>query len=220
MNADKKLKSNETLKNDNIHSGHRQRMREKYEAKGMDVLSDHEKLELLLYFTNKRKDTNPIAHALIKEFGNLQNVLNADREYLEKVPGVGKETALLINCVTELNNYMNRNKYKYEKKAVYLTNTAMAGEFCCDYFINRKKESLIAVLLNTQKKLLKVCTISEGTIDRTAMYSREIVELVIKNGASALILAHNHPDNGLNPSLEDINATTLVAHMNGGYYYA
>ena len=83
-------------KKENIHLGHRQRMKEKYYSKGIDVFSDHEKLEMLLYFTNKVKDTNAIAHALIKEFGNLENVFNADVEYLQKVP-VQKDDVFYID---------------------------------------------------------------------------------------------------------------------------
>lgn len=199
--------NNNPVKKENIHLGHRARMKEKYYTNGIDVLSDHEKLEMLLYFTNKVKDTNAIAHALIKEFGNLENVFNADIEYLQKVKGVGSETAFLINYVSEINNYLTRNKYKYSRRAVYLNNMDEGGRFCCNYFANRKKESLIAILLNAQNKVLRICTVSEGTIDRTAIYSREIVELVLKNNATSIILAHNHPGGTINPSQDDVNAT-------------
>ncbi len=207
------IDKNDSLKKVNIHLGHRARMKEKYFSNGIEVLSDHEKLEMLLYFTNRVKDTNVIAHALIKEFGNLENVFNADIEYLQKVEGVGKETAFLINYVAEINNYRVRNKYKYDRKVTYLKDMDDAGRFCCDYFSNRKKESLIAILLNNKSKVIKICTISEGTVDRTAVYSREIVELVLKNNATALILAHNHPGGNLNPSDEDVAATMKADRM-------
>ena len=138
--------NNNSVKKENIHLGHRKRMKEKYFSNGIDVFSDHEKLEMLLYFTNKVKDTNAVAHALIKEFGNLENVFNADVEYLQNVPGVGKESAFLINYVSEINNYLIRNKHKYSRRAVYLNNQDEGGRFCCNYFSNRKKESLIAIL--------------------------------------------------------------------------
>ena len=211
-----KMKDDSNLnKKDNIHLGHRQRMKEKYYSGGIDMFSDHEKIEMLLYFTNKVKDTNGIAHSLIKEFGNLENVFNADIEYLQDVKGVGKETALLINYVSEMHNYLIRNSYKYDRKTVYLQTLDEAGRFCCNYFINRKKESLIAILLNAERKILKICTISEGTVDRTAIYSREIVELVLKHNATSIILAHNHPGNNLNPSGEDVEATAKADRLLG-----
>lgn len=203
-----KMKDDSNLdKKENIHLGHRKRMKEKFYSNGIDVFSDHEKLEILLYFTNKVKDTNETAHALIKEFGSLENVLKADIQYLQKTPGVGKETAFLINYVSEINNYIMRNSYKFDKKAVYFKDMDEAGRFCCNYFLNRKKESLIAVLLNARDKLIRTCVISEGTVNRTAMYSRDIVELVLKYNAASVILAHNHPGNNLNPSSEDVSAT-------------
>ena len=206
---------NNLPKTENIHLGHRQRMKEKYLSKGIEVLSDHEKLEMLLYFTNKVKDTNAMAHGLIKEFGNLDNVFKADIEYLTNVKGVGKETAFLINFVSEIKNYLVRNQYKYDKNAVYLKEVDDAGRFCCKLLMNKKKECLIAVMLDSQKKVLKVCTISEGTVDRTAIYSREIVELVLKHNAVSVVLAHNHPGNNLNPSGEDVTATMKADRLLG-----
>ena len=62
------------LKTMNVHKGHRSRLREKVKAGGLATFSQHEVLELLLTFAIPRRDVNPLAHALIREFGSLHNV--------------------------------------------------------------------------------------------------------------------------------------------------
>ena len=76
-----------------IHDGHREKMRQRFLSGGLDHFADHEALELLLYYAIPRRDTNPIAHALLERFGSLSRVLEAAPEELEKVPGVGRRTA-------------------------------------------------------------------------------------------------------------------------------
>ena len=55
----------------NLHQGHRERMRERIAQQGFESLADHEALEVLLYLTNPRKNTNVMAHALLKRFGSF-----------------------------------------------------------------------------------------------------------------------------------------------------
>lgn len=77
----------------NIHAGHRERMRERFQAAGFDNFQPHEVLEVLLYEFIPVRDTNPLGHALIEHFGSVENVLTAPPGELTKVPGIGKKTA-------------------------------------------------------------------------------------------------------------------------------
>ena len=72
------------------HDGHRKRLRERAARTGLEGFQPHEVLELLLSETIPRKDVNPLAHALIDRFGSFSGVLNAGREELMQVPGVGE----------------------------------------------------------------------------------------------------------------------------------
>ena len=79
-----------------IHDGHREHVRQRFLKNGLDAFADHEVLELLLYFAIPRRDTNPIAHALMERYGSLSGVLSAPIEDLKRVKGVGESAATLL----------------------------------------------------------------------------------------------------------------------------
>ena len=85
-----------------IHDGHREKVRARFLAAGLDAFADHEALELLLYYAIPRRDTNPIAHALMERYGSLSAVLEAPVEDLRKVEGVGESAAVLLPPVPPL----------------------------------------------------------------------------------------------------------------------
>ena len=79
-----------------IHDGHREKMRQRFLRTGLDGFADHEVLELLLYYAIPRRDTNPIAHALMERYGSLAGVFSAPVEDLQKVKGIGEQAAVLL----------------------------------------------------------------------------------------------------------------------------
>ena len=85
-----------------IHDGHRANVRRRFLQAGLDAFADHEALELLLFYAIPRRDTNPIAHALIDRYGSLEAVLNAPVEDLKKVEGIGENAAVLLRLVPQL----------------------------------------------------------------------------------------------------------------------
>lgn len=84
---------------DGIHEGHRARMKKKLLENGERSLADHELLEVLLYYAIPRRDTNELAHRLLKQFGSLRGVLSAPVQELACVSGVGQQAALLLGMV-------------------------------------------------------------------------------------------------------------------------
>ena len=78
------------------HSGHRQRVKTEFLARGVEGWSDHRILELLLFYAIPQGDVNELAHRLVDHFGSLAGVLDASAEELKKVPGVGEHTAVLL----------------------------------------------------------------------------------------------------------------------------
>lgn len=84
------------------HSGHRERKRLQFRQHGIDAFADHEVLELLLYYAIPRRDTNPMAHALMDRFGSLHAVLSAPAEELERVEGMGPGAATLLKLVPQV----------------------------------------------------------------------------------------------------------------------
>ena len=85
-----------------IHDGHRENMRERFLKSGLEGFADHEALELLLYYAIPRRDTNPIAHALMERYGSLSAVLTAPVEDLQKAEGIGEHAAVLLRLVPQL----------------------------------------------------------------------------------------------------------------------
>ena len=85
-----------------IHDGHREKMRQRFLKGGLDSFADHEALELLLYYAIPRRDTNPIAHALMERYGSLSAVLTAPVEDLQRVAGIGESAAVLLKLAPQL----------------------------------------------------------------------------------------------------------------------
>ena len=121
----------EDKNNISIHSGHRERMREKYRAAGLDAFSSHEVIELLLFYANKRSDTNPVAHRLIEHFGSLPAVLEAEYDDLIKVDGVGDTAATLITLMPHLfRRYTSEKAEKIVVHAKIVGNAFQEARIC------------------------------------------------------------------------------------------
>lgn len=189
-----------------VHDGHRQRKKEQFRMHGLDAFADHEVLELLLYYAIPRRDTNPVAHRLMERFGSLDGVFSATVEELEEVEGVGKNAATLLALWMPL---YRRVRTKPTAKEVILNSTEQAGRYFMDLFFGMRREELYEACLDAKGKLLACCRIAEGGVDAVNISTRRLVENALKCGASAVILAHNHPSGIALPSPDD-NTTTLA----------
>lgn len=201
-------------KQKNVHHGHRQRIINKFLSYGLDSFSEHEVLELLLFFAIPRRDTNPIAHHLIDEFGSLHNVFKADPEDLQQVEGIGKNAAALIYLYRCLTPYLNT---RFQEK-VCLSDATTAGQFCCAYFMEHVEESFIVLILDSNRCIKKIEVISRGTENETAFYPRKVLKAVIKHRANAIIIAHNHTGGNVQPSANDIKVTNEIIQLVEGIH--
>ena len=122
-----------------VHDGHRERRRALFRRCGEDAFADHELLEVLLFYAIPRKDTNPIAHALIDQFGSLQAVLAASPEELESVPEVGPSASTLIALVSALSRKALTSAASGE---VVLDTRARVGDFFVKLLASESKEVL------------------------------------------------------------------------------
>ena len=189
-----------------VHDGHRQRKKEQFRMHGLDAFADHEVLELLLYYAIPRRDTNPVAHRLMERFGSLDGVFSATVEELEEVEGMGKNAATLLALWMPL---YRRVRTKPTAKEVILNSTEQAGRYFMDLFFGMRREELYEACLDAKGKLLACSRIAEGSVDAVNINTRRLVENALKCGASAVILAHNHPSGIALPSPDD-NTTTLA----------
>ena len=190
--------------NKSIHEGHRQRLKNKFIENGFQGFEPHNILEMLLFYSIPRKDTNEIAHNLLNHFGTLKNVFNASFEDLIQVDGIKENSATLIKMIPKIaKEYMNSSL-----EEGLLFNTAnKIGEYFVNKYIGEKNEIVYAMLLNNKFELLSVVKIHEGSVNSAYVSARKILDSVVKYNASMIVLAHNHPEGTVCPSMDDINTT-------------
>lgn len=187
-----------------IHDGHREKMRQRFLTTGLDGFADHEALELLLYYAIPRRDTNPIAHALMERYGSLAGVLSAPAEDLQKVPGIGESAAVLLKLTPQL---CRKAKLAEAQQETILNSTERAGNYLLEQFAGETREVVYQVCLDRKGKLLVCKRLGEGGISSAQLDIRRLVENAILASASSVILAHNHPSGIALPSQDDYVAT-------------
>ena len=193
---------------ESVHKDHRKRRREQFYNHGADAFADHELLELLLFYGIARQDVNPIAHALIEEFGSLDAVFSAPIEALEAVDGVGKQTAVLIKLVPQL---MHRAHLVSLKNDVPLDTVERIGDFFSDLFTCESNEVMYQLCLDAKGRKLSCTKVSEGDPSSVSLNLRRIVQNALKCNAVMVAVAHNHPSGVAFPSHGDKIATQQIA---------
>lgn len=197
------------MEGENVHINHRDRVKKKFSDFGFEGWYDHEVLEMMLFYAIPRCDTNPMAHALLKEFKTLAQVLDADIEALKKVPGIGENAAVFLSALGKLQGVYNRSKWGDGKTV--LDNVTSAGIFCSDFIGNEKEEVFALICLDNKKEVKKSTVLSRGVIDKVHADIRKIVENVVSVNAKYVILCHNHPSGILQPSYDDIEMTRHIS---------
>ena len=190
-----------------IHDGHREKMRKRYLAGGLDSFADHEALELLLYYAIPRRDVNPIAHALMERYGSLSAVLAAPVEDLKHVEGIGERAAVLLSLVPQVGK---KARLADASQETVLSTTERAGDFLLERFAGEQHEVVYQLCLDRKGKLLTCKRLVDGSVASADLDIRRIVENAILSQASAVVLAHNHPSGLALPSQEDYAATDKV----------
>ncbi|KJS20185.1 MAG: DNA repair protein RadC [Clostridiaceae bacterium BRH_c20a] len=192
---------------ENVHKGHRQRVKERYLKEGLDSFADHQVLELLLFYAIPMKDTNEIAHRMIKEYGSLALLFEAHPQEIAQRCGVSENIAILVSLIPPLSR--KYFKGKWGDKPV-LNSSQKSGEYAVTLFAGRIYEVFYLICLDTQNRVVHAVLIHEGTINEAPVYPRIIVETALRHQAHSVILAHNHPGGSLNPSKADIDVTQRI----------
>ena len=190
------------------YMGHRQRLRDKFVAGGLENFLDHEALELLLTYCIARRDTKPLAWALIKRFGNLSAVLDAPAEELCKVPGMGEHSSQFLKLIRAVFKKYSLEEVK-EKQTIRTPEEVVS--YCNASLAGQSDECVELIYLSVRNTVMGTEIISSGTLDRVSISPRKIVERALAAKAAAIILVHNHPSGDPTPSLDDIIMTKEVA---------
>lgn len=195
---------------ENLHEGHRKRMKERFIKSGLDDFAPHNILELLLFYSIPRGDTNPVAHRLIDTFGSLSGVFDATPEELAKVDGVGENSAILISMIPQI-----ARKYLEDKAdtANIVGGCSDIGAFLLPKFVGRTNEAFMMVSIDNKNKIISCSVVAEGTVDSAKVSRRKIMEEAMKVKATRVILAHNHPCGVAVPSSEDVVMTKEIGRL-------
>ncbi|WP_051134380.1 DNA repair protein RadC [Methylocystis sp. ATCC 49242] len=193
------------LREESIHyHGHRQRLRDRFMAAGENALADYELMELLLFRAILRRDVKPLAKALIDRFGSFAEAVAARPERLREIDGLGEAAIVELKLVEAAARRLARGKL--EKRTV-LSSFMDVMDYCRTAMAYAEREEFRILFLDKRNALIADEVQGVGTIDHTPVYPREVVRRALELGASALILAHNHPSGDPTPSAADIRMT-------------
>lgn len=189
------------------YEGHRKRLRQRFKNAGFDGFHDYEILEFLLTYAIPRKDTKPVAKALVSRFKTIQNVLDASIEELKAIEGMGENSTVFIKAMREIiseyfkEKALNQRSFKTLDELVEYLKAVIGGS---------SNEVVHVLYLNSKNELLHAESLSEGTVSEAVAFPRRIVESALKHKASSVILAHNHPGGLPEPSEGDDRLTDAV----------
>ena len=207
MNSSGKINSKQqsSVKKENPHAGHRNRLKDRFVNEGgLEHFELHNVLEILLFFGIPQKDTNEIAHELIRTFGGFPQVFLADVEQLAAVKGMTRNAAILIKLVSEVyRRFIDENKEKEE----VLDTADKIRKYLIPKFAGRSEETVYLLCMNNACKLLRADIISKGNKSMAHVDLRKVAEIAFQCGAVSVILAHNHPHGIAKPSWNDENTT-------------
>jgi DNA repair protein RadC len=188
-------------------------LRERFERSGLSGFHDHEILELLLTYAIPRKDVKPIAKALLSTFGNnLASVFDAPIAALQRIDGIGQNAAVLINLVPRLFDSYQSSRWTREET---FSSTASAVTYLAARLGTERNEIFCVLALDSQNRLIAMEQTQRGSVNRTAVFPRLVVEACLKHRATAVILAHNHPGGGPHPSQADVQLTLRLKKILG-----
>ncbi|MBQ2863733.1 MAG: RadC family protein [Clostridia bacterium] len=195
---------------ENIHAGHRQRLKARFLREDIDNFDEHTIIELLLFFGIPYKDTNVIAHELLSRFGSLSNILEARYDQLLTVDGVGENAATLIKLIPSLVRVYLSQKENLDGA---FDSIEKLGRMLVSRYRGVTVETVYLMLLDNAYRLLSVEKVYEGSVNSAQISVRRLAEIALINNASMVVLAHNHPSGLAIPSSEDIHTTAALSCM-------
>lgn len=195
---------------ENAHAGHRARLKNRFLTEGLDAFNEHQILELLLFYTIPIKDTNEIAHDLIKTFGSLSRVFDAHPKELQKVRGISEHSSALLSMIPQLSRAYLQD---LSRERPVLDSAQAAGAYIKNFFMGRIYEVFYLFCMDKSCRVIHEEKICEGTLDETPCYPRLVLEAAFRHNAQRVIFAHNHPSGILKPSPGDIEATHRLVRV-------
>lgn len=188
-------------------AGHRERLRARFLKGGADAMPDYELLELTLFAAVPRRDTKPLAKALLARFGSFAEVIAAPAARLMEIKGVGMSVVQQLKIV-EAAAHRSAKTQVINRPA--LSSWTALLDYCTAAMARVVNEEFRVLFLDRKNVLIADEVQNRGTVDHTPVYPREIVKRALELSASSIILVHNHPSGDPTPSKADIAMTREV----------
>ncbi len=187
--------------------GHRERLRKRFRDGGPDALPDYELLELVLFRAMPRRDTKPLAKAILARFGTFAEAMNAPEELLLEVPDVGATAVAEIRLIRAASLRLMQGEVF---KRPVLSSWKEVLDYCRAVMGFEAKEQFRILFLDKRNQMIADEVQQEGTVDHTPVYVREVVKRALELSATAIVLVHNHPSGDPTPSRADIEMTKEI----------
>ena len=193
-----------------LHEKHRQRMKQSFRSAGLQGFQPHNIVEMMLFYSLPRCNTNETAHLLLNEFGSIAGVLDAPFEALTNVNGIGPESATFIKFLPELFRAYEESKFS---ERPYIETSDAARKYLSSYFKTATSEKLVILYLDAKCRVIKEAEISQKNENMVYVELSSVVKSAIMLNAKGVIIAHNHISGFATPSAEDKDMTEKLAKM-------
>jgi len=194
-------------KKENLHEGHRDRMKSEFLEKGLNGMQPHRILELLLFYCVPRCDTNPLAHELINRYKTLAGVLDAPVDELLTFKGITKNNVGLLKMIVPLSRLYLQDK---EAKITAFNSINEIGDYLLNRYFGFTEEKFGILCMDSSAKPLGFQIMGEGDINSVGVSTRNIIEYALSTKATSVVMVHNHPSGIALPSNQDIAITEQV----------
>ena len=192
--------------------GHRQRLRARLLTAGPESVADHELLEMVLFLALPRRDTKPIARALLTRFGSFANAIAAPLPELVAVEGMGAAGAAALKTVQAAALRLVRSEL--ESQPVLSNWDALMG-YLNAQLARERVEQFRVLFLDNRNRLIADEAQARGTVNHTPVYPREVAKRALELHATGLVLVHNHPSGDPTPSRQDVEMTAEIGRALG-----
>lgn len=196
----------------NLHAGHRQSMFKKFLSSSPDSMPDHELLEMLLFYSIPRKNTNEIGHRLLNRYDSFHGVFDADYDDLKQVGEIGDNSATQIKLIEAcIRRYMDSKA----APAKEIATTEDAGKYFIDKLAKENHERLLVLMLDNSDRIISCKCFGEGVVNYSPVSLRKLFQIVLACNAAGIYIAHNHPGGRTIPSNDDLSLTREIRDMCG-----
>lgn len=192
------------------YHGHRDRLRQRFVDSGPTSLQDYELLELILFRLLPRRDTKPIAKAMLQRFGSFSEALSAPPHLLEEIDGLGPTAVTDLKVILAAAQRFARDQIPDRP---VLGSWKALIDYCHSQMAFEAREQFRILFLDKKNKLIADEVQQTGTVDHTPVYPREVIRRTLELSATAVILVHNHPSGDPTPSPADVQMTKAIADI-------